>query len=331
MLRAGMVRQASAGIYSWLPLGFRVLQADRADRARGAGPRRLPGSADADHPVGRAVARDPAATTTTARRCCASPTATSARCSTGPTNEELITDIFRQLRSAAIATCREAALSHPVEVPRRGAPALRRDARPRVPDEGRLLLRPRLRGGAKRSYNQMFVAYLRTFARMGLKAIPMVAGYRPDRRRSQPRVHHPGRHRRERGLLPPATSWSSTLPPTTSTYETRPRADRRALDRVSTPRTDEKHDAGELRGGPAGPAASPARGIEVGHIFYFGTKYSEPLGAVRRRGRTASEVAVAYGLLRHRRLAPGRRHHRGQPRRCRHHLAGQRGARSRSG
>ena len=39
MLRAGMVRQASAGIYSWLPLGFRVLQEDRADRARGAGPR----------------------------------------------------------------------------------------------------------------------------------------------------------------------------------------------------------------------------------------------------------------------------------------------------
>ena len=40
MLRAGMIRQQAAGIYSWLPLGLRVLTNDRADRARGAGPRR---------------------------------------------------------------------------------------------------------------------------------------------------------------------------------------------------------------------------------------------------------------------------------------------------
>ena len=68
-----------------------------------------------------------------------------------------------------------------------------------------------------------------------------------------------------------------------------------------------------------------ARGIEVGHIFYFGTKYSQPMGAVvdraERRGGGARN-----GLLRHRRVAPGRRADRGEPRRCRHHLAGERRA-----
>src|SRR5439155_9225701 len=54
MLRAGMIRQSSAGIYSWLPLGFRVL-AGRADRARGAGPLRCAGDPDADDPAGRIV------------------------------------------------------------------------------------------------------------------------------------------------------------------------------------------------------------------------------------------------------------------------------------
>ena len=58
MLRAGLVRQTSAGIYAWLPLGFRVLQQHRADRARGAGRGRRAGSADADDPAGRAVARE---------------------------------------------------------------------------------------------------------------------------------------------------------------------------------------------------------------------------------------------------------------------------------
>ena len=58
MLRAGMIRQSSAGIYSWLPLGLRVLKKVEAHRPRGAGPRRRPGNPDADDPAGRAVARE---------------------------------------------------------------------------------------------------------------------------------------------------------------------------------------------------------------------------------------------------------------------------------
>ena len=96
----------------------------------------------------------------------------------GPTNEEMITDIFRDGGQELPRPAAEP-LPHPVEVPRRGAAALRRDARPRVPDEGRLLLRPRPGRRASHAYNKMFVAYLRTFARMGLKAIPMRADTGP--------------------------------------------------------------------------------------------------------------------------------------------------------
>ena len=51
MLRAGLVRQSAAGIYTWLPAGYRVLAKDRTDCARGAGSRRRAGSPDADDPV----------------------------------------------------------------------------------------------------------------------------------------------------------------------------------------------------------------------------------------------------------------------------------------
>jgi prolyl-tRNA synthetase len=89
--------------------------------------------------------------------------------------------------------------------------------------------------------------------------------------------------------------------------------------------TDEMHDEAKAFEALPEGARLAARGIEVGHIFYFGTKYSKPMGAVvAGPGRRADHGRD--GLLRHRRLAPGRRHHRGQPRRCRHRLAGRGGA-----
>ena len=83
MLRAGLVRQTSAGIYAWLPLGLRVLRnierivREEQDASGGAG------NPDADHPVRPSCGAKAAATTITARRCCASATATSATCCTG--------------------------------------------------------------------------------------------------------------------------------------------------------------------------------------------------------------------------------------------------------
>ena len=58
MLRAGLVRQTSAGIYAWLPAGWRVLQNIARDRAGGAGRVGRTGNPDADHPVGRVVAAE---------------------------------------------------------------------------------------------------------------------------------------------------------------------------------------------------------------------------------------------------------------------------------
>ena len=75
-------------------------------------------------------------------------------------------------------------------------------------------------------------------------------------------------------------------------------------------RHGEKHDAGALREEVPEAKRVKARGIEVGHIFFFGTKYSEPMGC-KVQGPDGKHGHGADGLLRHWRVAPGRRHHRG--------------------
>jgi len=133
--------------------------------------------------------------------------------------------------------------------------------------------------GAKHAYNRMFVAYLRTFARMGLRSIPMVA---------------------ESG--PIGGNLSHEFIVLADTGESEVFCDREYLDfEVPGPDVDfehvgrlqaivdkwtslyaatsEKHDPAAFEKLPADKRVS-ARGIEVGHIFYFGTKYSEPMKAV---------------------------------------------------
>ncbi len=73
--------------------------------------------------------------------------------------------------------------------------------------------------------------------------------------------------------------------------------------------TSDMHDAAGFAKVPADKQVS-ARGIEVGHIFYFGTKYSEPMKAVVATGDGRRD-AGAHGLLRHRAEPAGRGHHRG--------------------
>jgi prolyl-tRNA synthetase len=133
--------------------------------------------------------------------------------------------------------------------------------------------------GAQHAYNRMFVAYLRTFARMGLKAIPMVADTGPiggklshefiilaSTGESEVYCHRdyldfqvPGEDvdfNDVAGLKAVVDKW-------TSLYAA----------------TSEKHEAAEFAKLPAESQVS-ARGIEVGHIFHFGTKYSAPMKAV---------------------------------------------------
>ena len=183
-------------------------------------------------------------------------------------------------------------LPHPVEVPRRGPAALRRHALARVPDEGRLFLRPR--PGRRAPFLQQDVRRLPAHFRAPGPAIdPDARRYRPDRRRSQPRVHHPGLDRRERGVLPRGLS---RLRGARRRHRFRRR--RRAAARSSTngPRSTPRPPRCTTRRPSRRSRAEKrmsARGIEVGHIFYFGTKYSEPMGAKRHgSGRPGARRSI---------------------------------------
>jgi prolyl-tRNA synthetase len=133
--------------------------------------------------------------------------------------------------------------------------------------------------GARHAYNKMFVAYLRTFARLGLKSIPMRADTGPiggdlshefiilaDTGESEVFCH---RDYLEFAVPGPEVTFDSVgelqaiVDKWTSLYAA----------------TSDMHDPAAFAALPDADKVS-ARGIEVGHIFYFGTKYSEPMKAV---------------------------------------------------
>jgi prolyl-tRNA synthetase len=124
----------------------------------------------------------------------------------------------------------------------------------------------------------MFVAYLRTFARLGLKAIPMVADTGPI-----------GGNLSHEFIILASTGESEVFCQSDFLDFAVPDADvdfddktglQKIVDRWTSlyAATSEKHDAAAFERIPEGRRLS-ARGIEVGHIFYFGTKYSEPMKA----------------------------------------------------
>ena len=179
MLRAGMMRQEAAGIYAFLPLGFRVLQKISAivrEEQDRSGAIEL---SDADHPVGRSVARERAL-----RRLWQGdaahqgpPRARHALWADQRGNDHRDLPRLREVVQGPAAQ----SLSHPVEIPRRGAPALRADARPRIPHEGRLLLRHR--PGRSDAFLQQDVHRLSAHLRAhGLEIDPDARGVRADRR-----------------------------------------------------------------------------------------------------------------------------------------------------
>src|SRR5271167_1524004 len=172
MLRAGMIRQSASGIYTWLPLGFRVLkkveQIVREEQdAAGAQEMLMPTIQPAElwQESGRYEDYGKEMLRIVDRH--------EREMLYGPTNEELITDIFRN----SVKSYRDLpkTLYHiqwkfrdevrPRFGVMRGREFLMKDAYSFDLDAR----------GAKQSYNKMFVAYLRTYARMGLKAIPMRA------------------------------------------------------------------------------------------------------------------------------------------------------------
>ncbi len=277
MLRAGMVRQASAGIYSWLPLGFRVLkkieQIVREEQdAAGALEVLMPTIQSAD------LWRESGRYDDYGKEMLRIKDRHGRDMLYGPTNEELITDIFR----ANVKSYRD--------LPRNLYHIqwkFRDEVRPRFGImRGREFLMKDAYSfdvdyeGAKKAYNRMFVSYLRTFARLGLKAIPMEADTGPI-----------GGDLSHEFIILADTGESAVFCDRdfvdVDVLENEvDYADEAALQKVVDyftqlyARTDDKHDPAAFEAEVPAERRYEGRGIEVGHIFYFGTKYSEPLGAL---------------------------------------------------
>ena len=274
MLRAGMIRQEAAGIYAWLPLGHRVLRKieqivrEEMDRA-GAVELLMPTLQLADlwRESGRYDAYGAEMLRITDRH--------EREMLYGPTNEEMITEIFR----ASVKSYKQLPLNlyhiqwkfRDEQRPRfgvmRGREFLMKDAYSFDLDEA----------AGRESYDRMFVAYLRLFARMGLKAVPMKAETGPiggelshefivlaqtgesavflDKRILDLPI--PGDDVDYRGdLTPVIDAW-------THLYAA----------------TEEVHDAARYERDTAEADRMTARGIEVGQVFFFGDKYSTPMKA----------------------------------------------------
>ena len=275
MLRAGMIKQSAAGIYSWLPLGYRVLKkiegiVHEEQMRAGHIPMLMPTiqSADLWRESGRYDAygeemlrirdrhdRDMLFT---------------------PTAEELITDIFR----SNVSSYKDLPLTmYQIQW------KFRDEIRPRFG-----VMRGRefyMKDGynfdltkedALHAYNRHLVTYLRTYERMGLQAIPMRADGGPI-----------GGDYTHEFLVLAETGESEVFYDSEITDLT---FGAREIDYDSVEqcqavleeftsryaRTDETHDEALFNAVPE-DRRRVARGIEVGQIFYFGTKYSEALGA----------------------------------------------------
>ena len=285
MLRAGLVRQEAAGIYAWLPLGHRVLRKieeivrEEQDRA-GAIEILMPTLQPAElwRETGRYEAYGKEML----------------RIKDGPTNEDMVTEIFR----AYVRSYKGLPLNlYHIQW------KFRDEVRPRF---GVMRCREFLmkdaysfdidQAGARKSYNKMFVAYLRTFARMGLKSIPMRAETGPiggdlshefiilaDTGESQVYCHRdlidmpaPGEDVDFDGDLEPIVRARASL------YAA----------------TEDVHNQAEFEAQVPPEKRISARGIEVGQIFYFGTKYSVPMRAfvTGPDGREHPVESGSYGV-----------------------------------
>jgi prolyl-tRNA synthetase len=289
MLRAGMIRQEAAGIYAWLPLGLRVLNKieqivrEEMDRA-GAIELLMPTIQLADlwRESGRYDDYGDEMLRITDRH--------KRELLFGPTAEEVVTDIFR----ASVKSYKDLPKNlyniqwkfRDERRPRfgvmRGREFLMKDAYSFDLDAE----------GARRSYNRMFVAYLNLFARMGLKAVPMRADTGPiggDLSHEFIVLAETGESavfcHKDLVEMPapgPDLDWiNGDLQPLVN--------QRTALYAA----TEEMHDEAAFNALPEGDRLS-ARGIEVGHIFSFGTKYSEPMKATVT-GPDGKETSVQMG------------------------------------
>ncbi|NNC38962.1 MAG: proline--tRNA ligase [Acidimicrobiales bacterium] len=274
MLRAGMIKQQSAGLYSWLPLGFKVMkrieQITREEQNRaGAVEMLMPTIQGAD------LWRESGRYDDYGQEMLRIKDRSDRDLLYGPTNEEVITDIFRSF----VRSYKDLPINlYHIQW------KFRDEVRPRF---GIMRCREFLMKDAYsfdismeeavRSYNKMFVAYLNTFARMGLKAVPMRADTGPI-----------GGDLSHEFLILADTGESEVfchkdlvdmvVPGTDIDFDSdlQPIVDQRTALYAAT---DEMHDQAAFEAQVPADKRLSARGIEVGHIFCFGDKYSKPLGA----------------------------------------------------
>jgi len=272
MLRAGMIKQSSTGIYSWLPLGFKIMkkieQIVREEQNKiGAQELLMPTiqSAEIWKESGRYEDYGEEMLRIKDRQ--------GKEMLYGPTNEELITEIFRSSVKSY-----------------KSLPQLLYHIQWKFRDE----LRPRFGvmrckeffmkdaysfdlsdDEAKKSYNKMFFAYLNTFKRLGLSAIPMEADTGPIG----------GDLSHEFVII--ADTGESKIYSDKRIFEIN--ISKYKFDDVSIKKlrkdydnfyavTDDKFKKENFEKRVKKENQLVTRGIEVGHIFYFGDKYSKPLG-----------------------------------------------------
>ncbi|AQS41793.1 MAG: Proline--tRNA ligase [Candidatus Tokpelaia hoelldobleri] len=290
MLRAGMIRQQSAGIYSWLPLGKKVLDKvcaiirEEQNRA-GALEIWMPTIQSAD------LWRESGRYDDYGKEMLRIADRQERDMLYGPTNEEMVTDIFRSY----VRSYRDLPLNlYHIQW------KFRDEIRPRfgVMRSREFLMKDGYSfdldyEGARAAYNRVFVSYLRTFTRAGLKAIPMRADTGPI-----------GGDLSHEFIILADTGESAVFCDRQYLDMPVPGADVDFTDDAAmadivaqwtTPyaATEEMHDEAEWENVKAGDRLA-ARGIEVGHIFHFGDKYSAPMGA-RVTGPDGKEHTVSMG------------------------------------
>ncbi len=292
MLRTGMIKQSSAGIYSWLPLGFKIMkkieQVVREEQNKiGAQEMLMPTiqSADIWKESGRYDDYGEEMLRIKDRQ--------GREMLYGPTNEELITEIFRS--SVKSYKSLPQILYHiqwkfrDEMRPRFGVMRCReffmKDAYSFDVDEN----------SAKQSYNKMFYAYLKTFKRLGLEAIPMAADTGPIG----------GDLSHEFVIL--AETGESQIYTDKKIFDIN--LDKFKFDNPSLELmrkeftsfyavTDEKFNKSEFDKAVNKSNQIITKGIEVGHIFYFGDKYSKPLNCFvdSKEGKKNSVKMGSYGI-----------------------------------
>jgi prolyl-tRNA synthetase len=292
MLRAGMIRQSASGIYSWLPLGFKVLKKieiiirEEQDRA-GAQEILMPTiqSADLWKESGRYDGYGSEMLRIKDRQ--------DRELLYGPTNEELVTQIFRD--NVKSYKSLPLILYH-IQW------KFRDEIRPRF---GIMRCREFLmkdsysfdetKEGARLSYNKMFYAYLKTFERLGLKAIPLAADTGPiggdlshefiilaDTGESQIYTSKKILDLKIENFTNDEGSLNNMVKAFTEIYSA----------------TDEKFDQSEFDKSVKKEDQLITRGIEVGHIFYFGDKYSKSMRALvnSSSGQNITVEMGSYGI-----------------------------------